>query len=846
MDGMDERVTGWGENAARSAIRAENVARPLQPVGCFYSRTIMKRSGIGFLCIFAISMLYAIRATAGDLSYVPIPGKNSDANSGIDSSNVYTSTINAGNASEPEKRINGVPFHALTLSGSSGSADHVSVNVGTGALTDASSRPAIQADGAVRELFTSKVFNEAANDDSQQEIGLDPASLTAGKTYDLRVYIGNSSNQNRLVNLAFAGDGKPPVETGFFNEDDATSSAGKFTDSNQGYYINYRFTWDGTTTPGITITQKSGSAPFCLFALTNQEVAGAASGQIAQTEPAGGGESAGNADAVAAATESDVGVGSETFYNCDCLKRHGRWVSVEGQGACWQPTEVTPDWRPYTCGRWAHSNDCGYAWDCDAREAEWGWACYHYGRWLLIEHTGWCWVPGRVWAPAWVSWRHGNGCIGWAPLPPDARCTVNGGISIWVDRVCRIGPAAYTFCRVRDFGSGYLRKVILPWHESITLFRNTTNITNIAFNRHSGTFFNGGPDFHRTNALITQAGGHPIPSVIVDRRLTTKALGPGDVHSQLKGNVLSITAPPVVAPARPTLKPAVATAIRHPQFDTGWNQIKDPKLANELKAHIAQETHGRTPQNTPARLPASVINARPASAVGLVPPGKTQKAGTPPPGIGERTLHPGKPIHPWGSVAGSPPPGVGQQSLHRPAENLAQPAGSPVIGHSVSTPTSTGKKIPASTPPVVGEKNKHPESSPPVSSKGTPVHKDKMYRPEASPTAPHSEPPGIKNQPPHAPQRMPYRQPHNEPVHPSGTIREVRPHVTPQHLPPVQQKVQPAPAPVHQSFQQPAPHAVHPSSQPQPHAVHPSSQPPPPPHPSHPETKGHPAPSLRR
>jgi hypothetical protein len=82
----------------------------------------------------------------------------------------------------------------------------------------------IQADGVSREVLSDMTFNNGAGDNSQQEIVLDPASLEAGVTYDLRVYICNSSGQNRQVNLAFAGDGQEAVETGFFNEDDARTS----------------------------------------------------------------------------------------------------------------------------------------------------------------------------------------------------------------------------------------------------------------------------------------------------------------------------------------------------------------------------------------------------------------------------------------------------------------------------------------------------------------------------------------------------------------------------------------------------------------------------------------------
>src|SRR6202022_2886872 len=121
----------------------------------------------------------------------------------------------------------------------------------------------------------------------------DPESLEAGSTYDLRVYICSSSGQNRQVNLAFFGDGQNAAETGFFNEDDARTSAGGFPAPGQVYYINFRFTWDGDSTPGITVTQKSGGAPFCLYALTNQVVPGG----TAAAAPAAGSPAAGAATA---------------------------------------------------------------------------------------------------------------------------------------------------------------------------------------------------------------------------------------------------------------------------------------------------------------------------------------------------------------------------------------------------------------------------------------------------------------------------------------------------------------------------------------------------------------------
>jgi len=222
------------------------------------------------ILVLAISVIAVPYTYAGTIFYNAISPTDSDANSGISTANQYTSAVDGGNSGGPDRVVNGITLYALSGNGQTSAADNCTLTALSGSLANGGgSAASIQADGTLREILSSMTFNNGVADNSQQEIVLDPASLEAGTTYDLRVYVCNASGQNRQVNLAFAGDGQAPVETGFFNEDDATTSAGGFTDPNQAYDINYRYTWDGESTPGITITQKSGSAPFCLYALTN-------------------------------------------------------------------------------------------------------------------------------------------------------------------------------------------------------------------------------------------------------------------------------------------------------------------------------------------------------------------------------------------------------------------------------------------------------------------------------------------------------------------------------------------------------------------------------------------------
>jgi len=97
------------------------------------------------------------------------------------------------------------------------------------------------------------------------------------------------------------------------------------------------------------------------------------------------------------------------------LASHGNWVQNAQFGWVWYPNHRPVSWRPYTVGRWVWTDYGEWMW---ASDEPYGWATYHYGRWFLDPFYGWVWLPGRVWAPAWVSWRSGGDYIGWAPLSP--------------------------------------------------------------------------------------------------------------------------------------------------------------------------------------------------------------------------------------------------------------------------------------------------------------------------------------------------------------------------------------------------------------------------------------------
>ncbi len=119
----------------------------------------------------------------------------------------------------------------------------------------------------------------------------------------------------------------------------------------------------------------------------------------------------------------------DAAYFFDSLHPHGIWMDVSPFGPVWRPhvSVKDPAWRPYCHGgKWTRQNN---AWHWNS-EYEWGWAPFHYGRWIYGTGLGWIWIPGRQWSAAWVSWRNTTTHYGWAPMPPDKSVYIGlGGTS---------------------------------------------------------------------------------------------------------------------------------------------------------------------------------------------------------------------------------------------------------------------------------------------------------------------------------------------------------------------------------------------------------------------------------
>jgi hypothetical protein len=106
-------------------------------------------------------------------------------------------------------------------------------------------------------------------------------------------------------------------------------------------------------------------------------------------------------------------VGSDYSYDSDAadFDGNGTWTYVPSVGAdCWRPN-VPDGWTPYSLGTWRWT-PAGLTWVSDE---SWGWLPYHYGTWAWDSVLGWYWIPGSLYAPAWVTWGSTSGWTGWCP-----------------------------------------------------------------------------------------------------------------------------------------------------------------------------------------------------------------------------------------------------------------------------------------------------------------------------------------------------------------------------------------------------------------------------------------------
>ncbi len=260
--------------------------------------------------------------------------------------------------------------------------------------------------------------------------------------------------------------------------------------------------------------------------------------------------------------EARTEVTLDVFY--DALSPYGEWIQHDYYGYIWQPVGVDEYWQPYRDGNWQYSDE-GWIW---VSGEPWGWATYHYGRWVPDEYYGWVWIPGVDWAPAYVEWYDSPGYIGWAPRPPDRNFFLEIGISVGGYGYYQPGYA-FNFSYYKPYKRRHRRHhhhkrhhyyappehcVYVPYehfsHKNAKLVavggpyntvvhRNTTNITNVTVINNKTVYK--GPDRHH----VERRSGKKIKRIDVVERDTVTYRGGRDL-TKVRGNKYEVYRPKVV------------------------------------------------------------------------------------------------------------------------------------------------------------------------------------------------------------------------------------------------------------------------------------------------------------
>ncbi len=291
----------------------------------------------------------------------------------------------------------------------------------------------------------------------------------------------------------------------------------------------------------------------------------------------------------ASAAAAPVSVSVSFFH--DQLAPHGRWVAAGSYGNCWVPSGVAAGWEPYVDGQWVYS-DYGWTW---ASNDPWGDIPYHYGTWAYVDPYGWVWVPGTVWAPAWVTWAYTDDYVGWAPVPPTFALSATG----YFGSPVVVTATHYVFVPTRQFVGVPVATVRVPVHQSVTILPHAVKTTR--FEVSHGVVRVAGPP----EARVARVVGHPIP------RVATATLRAQPTTLSAAGLTATKGTVRVVAPKAERAKIAPAQASAQTRNEKSQAQAR---TAEKPPAHSARpaESHARK-EAAAAHEPAPKPKSRPES-----------------------------------------------------------------------------------------------------------------------------------------------------------------------------------------------------------------------------------------
>lgn len=321
------------------------------------------------------------------------------------------------------------------------------------------------------------------------------------------------------------------------------------------------------------------------------------------------------------------------------LDRNGDWVPDSDYGPIWFPRNVQADWQPYHNGHWVNRDPWGWVW---VEDEPWGYAPFHYGRWVNYQGR-WGWIPGPreehpVWSPALVVFAGGGvGISAWFPLGPGEAyrpwypCSTH-----YIDRV--------NISNIRESRDVHVQRTYV----------NIVNVRNVAYvNRSIGISAMRQDDF-------AAGRGAQRAGVVVDRRQFD--------HVQVIDQPAPVTRQSFIS--RPVTHPVQVVSAR-------------PMFINHQGMQIT--TRPGTPPQAPPIRPVETVRSLPGRTVLATPPAGNRSPNQP--ANNSYGQQPGRnPVAPGIQPTGRPMPPTGnrqdsypsQQPVRAPIAPGVQPTGRPM------------------------------------------------------------------------------------------------------------------------------------------------------------------------
>ncbi len=503
---------------------------------------------------------------------------------------------------------------------------------------------------------------------------------------------------------------------------------------------------------------------------------------------------------------------SQDVVGYEDLDDNGDWRDDSNYGHVWFPSHVEVGWAPYHNGHWAWVAPWGWTWVDDA---PWGYAPFHYGRWVSVSGR-WGWVAGPVdvapvYAPALVVFVGGGigvGVdVGWFPLGPREVYVPTYNVSReYVNRVNVSNTTVNT------------TTVTNVYNTTIVNNNNTTNITNT--NITNVNYVN-----RNVQGAVTAVPQHAFVSAQPVARAAVKM----DARQMASAPVMTRVA---LAPSRDSVLGARANTANHvtaPPAAVANRQViakntpPPPPVPFAKQQQMMAAHPGVPPARHELRAAQAATTAQAHPMVKIAPPGKPTQPNTGhpgnQPGSQPNASRPGQPGNQPNARPGMPanqPPAnqPGNRPGNQPAPNERPGTTSPA---QLNRPQPNQPNRPEANRPPTAQPNNRPEPNqpnrpeanrPPAAQPNNRPEPNQPNRPEANrppATQPNNRPePNQPNRP--EANRPPAAQPNGQPEANRSPAAQPRPEPqrqqTPQRTPP---PAETRPAPQQQQHPQPKP-----------------------------------------